>query len=368
MVSRGHMRAARARHKEIAMVRRTAVLVLSLAAALIATTVLAVTAALPAADAPGAPPTAEELAEAPAPPPGVLKRPDGWAWVEAPGKFVGLLGPNGFLWQFHFDPTQHLPYFDPVATVDGRSLTLNSPADHAWHHALWFAWKFINGLNYWETDKATGQSAGRTAWTGAQVATRPDRTARIEMALAYHPADAAGKPVLTEKRVMDVSAPDSAGVYWIDWTATFTAGEADVKLDRTPIPGEPDGKGYGGYAGLSVRFAADLADRAATSSDGPVTLEGTAYRGKHTAMDYSGVIGGEPAGIAILDHPKNLNAPTPWWLIIGKPMSYYSPAVLCYGPHTLAAGESLTLRYRVLVHPGRWDADRLKQEVARFAR
>jgi len=356
------------------MPRRPAVLALAVAAALIAAAVLAVTAAVPAADPPAA------AAPAPAAEAPKTALPDGWRWQEEPGKSVALVGPKGILWQFHFDPDQHLPYFDPVATVDGRSLTQNSPADHAWHHALWFAWKFINGVNYWETDKKTGKSDGRTAWTGARATTRPDRTARIEMDLAYHPAGAAGatgaasaagaaaEPVMTEKRIMDVSAPDAAGAYHIDWTATFTAGKADVTLDRTPLPGEPGGKGYGGYAGLSVRFAADMTDRAATSTDGPVTLQGTTYRGKHAAVDYSGVVGGQPAGIAILDHPTNLNAPSPWYVIIAKPMSFFTPAVLCYGPHTLAAGQSLTLRYRVLVHPGRWDAERLKREVARFAR
>jgi hypothetical protein len=47
-------------------------------------------------------------------------------------------------------------------------------------------------------------------------------------------------------------------------------------------------------------------------------------------------------------------------------MSYYSPAVICYGPHTVEAGEGFTLRYRVLVHDGRWDAERLKAESKRF--
>ena len=43
-----------------------------------------------------------------------------------------------------------------------------------------------------------------------------------------------------------------------------------------------------------------------------------------------------------------------------------SAAVLCYGPHTLGAGRGFTLRYRVLVHPGRLDADRLQKAHAEF--
>jgi len=294
--------------------------------------------------------------------------PAGWQWKKEAGTSVALLGPEGVLWRFNFAPALHLPHFHPVATVDGRTLTWNRPPDHPWHHALWFAWKYINGVNYWEMNRKTRKSPGLTEWKTPRIATRADRSARIEMDLAYRPAGAEGKPVMTERRVMELSAPDAEGVFHVDWTATFTAGEKDVALDRTPLPGEPRGRPWGGYAGLSVRLAKDLKDRRAVSSNGPVEIKGHTYRGKHVAMDYTGVVGAGPAGIAILDHPKNLNAPTPWYVIAGKPMSYFSPALICYKPHTLKAGESMTLRYRVLVHPGRWDADRLKKEQERFAR
>ena len=48
-------------------------------------------------------------------------------------------------------------------------------------------------------------------------------------------------------------------------------------------------------------------------------------------------------------------------------MSFFSPAVLCYEPLTLQEGEELILRYRVIVHDGRWDADRLNAEHATYA-
>ena len=32
----------------------------------------------------------------------------------------------------------------------------------------------------------------------------------------------------------------------------------------------------------------------------------------------------------------------------------------------LKSGETMTLRYRVIVHPGRFDADRLNREYERF--
>jgi hypothetical protein len=185
------------------------------------------------------------------------------------------------------------------------------------------------------------------------------------MDLTYGPQG--GETVLTERRTVEVSAPDDTGRYHFDWTCTFTAGDKDVKFDRTPIPGEPGGKGWGGYAGLSVRLAANLQERQAATTDGPVDFtKESRFRSKGPALDYNGLIDGRPVGIAICDHPNNLNHPTPWYAIRGKPMSYFSPAVICYAPHALKAGQSFTLKYRVIVHPDRWDAEKLKAEQQRF--
>ena len=48
-------------------------------------------------------------------------------------------------------------------------------------------------------------------------------------------------------------------------------------------------------------------------------------------------------------------------------MSFFTPAVLCNGPHAMAAGERLRLRYRVIVHPHRWSAVRLDAALAAYA-
>ncbi len=288
-----------------------------------------------------------------------------YRWDHRPGESVALERGETTVWQFHFGPEEPKPFFHPVGLPDGRVITWNRPPDHAWHHALWFAWKYLNGVNYWEPDPATGKPAGSTQWSGADVTTRPDGTATIAMDLTYRGPD--GRAVLTEKRTVRTSAPGDDGSYHFDWTSTFTAGNREVKLDRTPLEGEPGGKAWGGYAGLSLRLAKELTERAADSTEGPVEFnDPSRYRGRAVALDYHGLINGRPIGVAVCDHPKNLNHPTPWYVIRAQPMSYFSPAVLCYGPHTLPAGEQFTLRYRVIVHPGRWDAERLRKEYEVF--
>ena len=90
------------------------------------------------------------------------------------------------------------------------------------------------------------------------------------------------------------------------------------------------------------------------------------HRSRAPAMEYHGHVAGRSAGIAIIDHPENLNAPSPWYLINSDPMRYINPAVICYQPHELAAGASFTLRYRVIIHPGHWDAAELRRQVENY--
>jgi len=84
-------------------------------------------------------------------------------------------------------------------------------------------------------------------------------------------------------------------------------------------------------------------------------------------MDYTGVFEGREAGIAILDSAANINSPSPWYAISDSSMRYFSPAVIQDRPHTLKAGQSFTLRYRVVIHPGRWSSEQLREAADRYA-
>ena len=291
---------------------------------------------------------------------------DTWQWEKKTGSSLALVGPAGPLWRFRYGADLDMPYFHPLRTTDGRLLTWDRPPDHLWHHGLWFSWKFINKINYWELNAGTGRPAGRTSWSNVRVSTGKGLEARIDMDLAYRPAGE-DVPVLIENRTIEISPPDGVGVYAIDWTCAFRAA-AEVLLDRTPLPGEPEGQVWGGYAGLSLRLADGLSDREVMTSDGPVSIwTDDRYRGRHAALDYSGLADGIPVGIAILNHPTNPRSPTPWYVIRSAEMSFFTPALLCYGPLALRRGETIVLRYRVLIHPGRWDEGRLRSESARYS-
>lgn len=258
------------------------------------------------------------------------------AWKQT-AESTALVRGEQVVWQLNHKKGEEKSCFHPLC-LGGQALTDFRPADHQWHRAAWFSWKTINGLLYWEED-AQGRSPGVNELVSVKAQTKADHSARFELQLTYHPP---GKPaVLSEKRVLEVSAPDSAGGYAIDWQSTFRAGKEDVVLDRTPIAGEPGGVAWGGYAGLSLRLVPELRSWQFVDADGPA--KGTNKDARW--MSFGGKFKDGQAAIVVFDHPKNPRHPTPWYLIQGMP--YFSPALVYRSPMKLPAGEDFTLRYRM---------------------
>lgn len=261
-------------------------------------------------------------------------------------KSLALVKADKVVWQLNYGDKEGKPYFHPLRLPDGSDVTDLRPADHPWHLGLWWSWKYINGVNYWEFDKKTGKYQGITEVTKTKVTKNSDLSAKVELELSYHLPKQ--PPVLTEQRVITIPPPDAAGSYTIDWNATFTVGEKDVKLDRTPPYKGKNGVSSGGYAGLSVRFSAEAKEWTFINSSGARGVN--AVNGKHaTWVDFSGKSG----GVAIFDLPKNLRHPSPWYC--NQTLPYFSPAILYEEPLTLPAGKTLSLQYHLLVHGAKVD-------------
>jgi type 1 glutamine amidotransferase len=269
---------------------------------------------------------------------------------------VALLNGETIVWQFNFAKDGGYPYFHPLNLTDGTELVWLSPPDHVHHRGLWFAWKMLNGVNYWEHDP----KGGLTEVTDAKVTSNPDFSARIELAISYHPVDQ--PPVMTEKRIIEITPPAADGSYYIDWNATFTAGPSNIEMKG--------GTAGGGYAGLGARIAKDSSQWLLINSEGRRADQPTAdgfplgLHGQHARWaDFSFLspVTGSLAGIAIFDHPSNFRFPSQWhdWMDWNLPAGYLSPAPLWSQPYTLAANKELTLRYRILVHASRPNVDKL---------
>lgn len=279
---------------------------------------------------------------------------------------LALMNGDNIVWQLNYDEKEDKPYFHPVALTDGTVLTELRPPDHVWHRGLWWSWKTINRLNYWEEDKVSHLANERNEITAVKLKTHPDKSADAEIHISYHPRGR--PPVLTEKRLLKISPPDEKGIYYIDWKSTFTAKDKDAVLERTPVLGQPNGVAWGGYAGLSVRFA-DIAKNWRVVDSEANTYNKEFNTAKAPWCDYTiEPTPGKPAGIVIFDHPDNPRHPTPWYVILGPGMKYFSPAFLFYEPYTLKANDTLTLKYRILIHPGRTDRSMLEDQWQTFSK
>jgi hypothetical protein len=267
---------------------------------------------------------------------------------------------SNVVWAFSFDSTKGKPFFHPLTGAGATALTNFKPEDHPWHYGLWFSWKYINRANYWEEDRNTGRAEGATRWSTPLIETTLEGAATIQLELTYtHPT---GRVDMTESRRLHISAPASDGSYTIDWRGRFIAGKEGAILDRTPMPGEPDGRVNGGYAGLGLRMASSPFVMSTVCSTGLVNrFESDRARpaAPAVACNFSDA-GRDVGGIAIFSDAANAGENAPWYVINSQQMRFACAAILAPAIRTLKPGEPLELNYRIVVRPNAWTAEALR--------
>ena len=172
----------------------------------------------------------------------------------------------------------------------------------------------------------------------------------------------AGETLLNENRVMIVRGESSSRM--IEFQFTLTAVAPKVHFGDTKE----------GSFGLRVpdTMAVD------TKAGGVITNEhgekNDAAWGKRSRwVDYSGPVNGKTVGITVFDHPSSLAHPCRWHV-----RTYGLFAANPFGQHhfiggeptagvTLEKGESLKLRYLVLLHEGNADVDQIEAVWKQFA-
>lgn len=271
------------------------------------------------------------------------------------------------LCQFNFGQNLGKPYFAPIALIGGDPLTTVSPPDHLHHYGLWFSWKYINGVNYWELDKKTGKSIGPTKWDAPEIVTAADGATQIKMNVRYLSASNEAVCLLAEKREIKIYPPLKTRGVMIDWNSTFTAGDTELLLDRTHMPGEPHGAVNGGYAGFSMRVAQDPTKVDFLTVEGPVEkFESDRARPNSKAAAANMTKDGRTDGVAILSHATNVGGDSPWYMINSKAMRWFSPALIAPAAKKVAPHESFTWKFRVITKAGAWKSDELKSASDEF--
>jgi hypothetical protein len=266
-------------------------------------------------------------------------------------------------WSYTWDGVPR-PFVHPVRTPAGRVVSVDAPADHPWQHALWFTIKFVNGENFWEEYGEFGTLRQRAA---PEIREQPDGSVAGESRIDWVRPD--GETVVaTEELVLTHRpVPDQPDALVLDWDVRFTPA-VDVELDRTPYTT------WGGYGGLTLRGRPDWHDtrlRLATSGDEHEQVLGD--RARWCAIDgpVADADGDHDVGVVVLDHPANPGHPVPWYASTRQPAydldgwtNFVNAAFLWDGPMPVGAGQELRLRYRFVVHDGRWEQDRIEATAA----
>ncbi len=246
--------------------------------------------------------------------------------------FEGLRLQKGgeTIWEFHPDAPEGKPFIAPMRLPDGRDATLLRPKDHVWHLGIWFSWKYLNGVNYWEP------GAGKTV-VRSVVPTIENDSAEVKVQIDYINQNAPERIVLKEERRIVFSKPDVKGAYSIKFFHHFTAREQDVVLDRTPP--HPHG---GGYAGLAFRLNPIFAKFETHCANGESEMR-TIREKPADWIEYRDPQTGTGIRITILKGSPESR------FYAQKSDSYclINPCPVMTGPRTIKAEEPLDLEYRL---------------------
>ena len=211
------------------------------------------------------------------------------------------------------------------------------------HRSLWLGFKLVNGYDYWENEFSyNNKNAGKAITRSIDEIKSGDSSGVIAATIVW--LSPSGEPQIEEHRRMTISAEGKLRV--IDC-------EIDLKaIVKTTFGDSKDGA-------FSVRVAESMAERKGgviTNSEGGRTMAQT--WGKPASwVDYTGEVGGEKVGIALFEHPSSFHHPSRWHV-----RDYGLLAVNPFGANAfdkalpvqnsvLDPGQTMPLRYRVIVHP-----------------
>jgi hypothetical protein len=250
------------------------------------------------------------------------------------------------------------PYLWPVRAATGTYVTRafpmdkvaeeeKGPKDHPHQRGIWFAHDSVNGIDFWNNEASYTEPPKRGVMVLKKVGPAKSGKDQGSLAATFDWTDRQGNVVLTEDRVMTFHADPTLRIIDVDVTLTSV---------QTVVYGDSKDGAFG------IRLRPVLDEQGGTgkivNAEG-LTGERQVWGKPSNWCDYSGTIGDEKVGVAILDNPENPRHPVRWHargygLFAANPfgVAAFTNDKSQSSPQTVAPGKSLRYRYRVIVHPG----------------
>jgi len=240
------------------------------------------------------------------------------------------------------------PYIHPILSPDGNGvLTEDRPPHHAWQHGLYIGLNKVSGIGFWEEGLRGNPDDGSFAPAPISEPTLKGNVAHWGVETDYlHP----DKSVMLHE-TQDWTFTDQGDTYALDLKWTLNA-KVDLTFGKYP------------YGGLFIRmpFRKGSGGRA-LNSEGKKDQDCEAQRARWLAIAIAIDGRNTPAGVAMMDHPKNAEHPVPWRM---DSQFGIAPSRCIAGEWKLAKGESVTFLHRVLVFPGDIDAKAIEKSYEQY--
>jgi hypothetical protein len=240
---------------------------------------------------------------------------------------------NALFTEYLFPADAKLPHFYPVnGPRSGRSVTVKDANPYPHHASVFFGCDRVNGGNYWQE----GLDRGRIRSVAVRVLEGAGERVVWEQDCVWERPGA--EPPFHDRRRVAVSAP-SPDRRVIDFEVTLTA-NTDVRIEKT------------NHSLFSARMAPELAVAGGgrmINSRGDRAEAGT-FGQRAAWADCRGSRGDSIEGLAIFTHPRDRWSPPPWFT---RDYGFFSPTPMFWLENDelrLARGETIRLRYRVVVH------------------
>jgi hypothetical protein len=240
-------------------------------------------------------------------------------------------------------------------------VTDDYPPKHKHHHGIWSPWtktKFEGRTpDFWNAFKKTGTVefvALDVKWGGPVAGGFTARHRFMDLSAEPQP-----KAALDETWSVIVYRPIAVhgGTYHVFDLAIHQECSGKSPLTLTKYH-------YGGLGFRGHRQWEDKSNCTFLTSEGKTRANGDETRGRWCYV--GGNVDGAPCGVAILDHPGNLNHPQPMRLNPDEPFFCYAPQQL--GDFTIEPGKPYDARYRFVVSDGPPDAEQIDRMWNDFAK
>ena len=281
--------------------------------------------------------------------------------------------------EYCFTGAPHVYYY-PVIGPGGAKMTRNWPMqevpseerDHLHHRSLWYSHGAVNGIDFWSeapssATKPPKHPVGKIVHAKFLELKGGEKEGVVKSQNNWVAPD--GTIPLTNVQTLRVyDRPENERLFDLD--VTLTAGEKDVVLGDTKE----------GTMAIRIAESMRLAQPEKQAGKGRIVnntgvRDGEVWGKKAAWVDYSGPVDGKTLGIAIFDHPKNPRHPTRWHArdyglfaanpFCEKEMDKTQPAGA--GDYKIAAGESVTFRYRFFIHEGEAAQAKVAERFAEYA-